>query len=127
MPIPADVELAGRRSVAAGDHDDAEMVMGASVRDFLARLAAQDSGEDRGDIYNGGAAISEEALKAYVQARGNDLVFLRHEVEAAALHEAIRGRFVFPMASLKFVMAVGSASPVPNELFVSVVRSPLYA
>jgi len=123
MPIPADVELAVRRSVAAGDLDDAEMVMGASVRDFLARLAAQDSGEDRGDIYNGGAAISEEALKAYVQARGNDLVFLRREVEAAALHEAIRERFVFPMASLKFVMAVASASQSLQELFVFVGRA----
>jgi hypothetical protein len=123
MPIPADVELAVRRSVAAGDLDDAEMVMGASVRDFLARLAAQDSAEDRGDIYNGGAAISEEALKAYLHARGNDLVFLRREVESAALHEAIRERFVFPMSSLKFVMAVASASQSLQELFVFVGRA----
>jgi len=123
MPIPADVELAVRRSVASGDLEDAEMVMGASVRDFVARLAAEDAVDGRGDIYNGGVAISEEALKAYVEGRGSDLTFLRREVEAAALHEVIRERFVFPMPSLKLVMAVASASQSLQELFVFVGRA----
>ncbi|MFN2547130.1 MAG: hypothetical protein ABR567_06850 [Myxococcales bacterium] len=121
MPIPADVELAVRRSVAGGDFDSAETVLNGVVRDFVARLASQESYEDRGDIYNGGAALSEEALKAYVEARGGDLVFIKRDVDVGALHPAMRERFVFPMSSLRLVMAVSPQGL--HELFVFVGRA----
>jgi len=121
MPVPADVELAVRRSVATGDLDGAETVLNGAVRDFVARLASQETFEDRGDIYNGGAALSEEALKAYVEARGNDIVFIKRDIEVAALHPDLRERFVFPMASLRLVLAVSPQGL--HELFVFVGRA----
>ena len=123
MPVPADVELAVRRSVAGGDLEAAETVLAGAVRDFVARFAAQDNPEDRGDIYNGGAAVSEEALKGYVEARGADFIIVKREVEVAALHPALRSKFVFPFSSLKLVMAVSPAAQALQELFVFVGRA----
>ncbi len=121
MPLPPDVELAVRRCVATSDLDGAETVLGGAVRDFVARLASQESYEDRGDIYNGGAAVSEEALRAYVEARGSDLTFLRRDVDVAGLHAALREKFVFPMTVLRLVMAVSPHGL--QELFVFVGRA----
>jgi hypothetical protein len=121
MPIPADVELAVRGSIANGDMESAETILNGAVRDFVARLASQETYADRGDIYNGGAALSEEALKAYVEARGGDFTFLKRDVPVTALHAAIREKFVFPMGSLKLVMAVSPQGL--HELFVFVGRA----
>lgn len=121
MPVPPDLELAVRRSVAGGDLDGAETILNGAVRDFVARLASQESFEDRGDIYNGGAAVSEEALKAYVDARGAELTFLKRDIEVAALHASLRERFVFPMTSMRLVMAVSPQGL--QELFVFVGRA----
>ena len=123
MPIPADVELAVRHSVAMGDLDGAETVLTSEVRYFIARLAADPGRDDRGEIYNGGAAVSEEALKAYFEARSGELIFLRRDIEVAELHPGIRGRFVFPMPHLKLVMAVAPAAHSLQELFVFVGRA----
>jgi len=123
MPLPADVELAMRRSLAEGDVEGAETVVGAAVRDFVARLASEEASDDRGDIYNGGVAVSEEALRAYMAARGQDLVFLPREVEVGLLHPDIRERFVFPVSTLRVVAAVASASQGLVELFVFVGRA----
>jgi hypothetical protein len=123
MPVPAEIELAVRRCVAQGDLDGAETVLNEAVRDFVARLASQEAYEDRGDIYNGGAAVSEEALKAYIEARGSEYVFVRREIAVASLHPTLRDRFVFPMSSLKLVMAVSPSSQSLQELFVFVGRA----
>ena len=123
MPVPADVELAVRRSLAQGDLDGAETVLNGVVRDFVARLATQEAYEDRGDIYNGGAAVSEEALKAYVAARGSEYLFLRRDVAVEELHPALRERFVFPMSSLRLMLAVSPASQSLQELFIFVGRA----
>ena len=123
MTVPAEIEQAVRRCLAQGDLDGAETVLNEAVRDFVARLASQESYEDRGDIYNGGAALSEEALKAYVEARGNEYFFLKRDVDVAALHPALRERFVFPVSSLRLVMAVSPSSQSLQELFVFVGRA----
>jgi hypothetical protein len=123
MPIAADVELAMRRSVAMGDLDGAASALSGAVRDLVARLSQDTGGEDRGDIYNGGAAVSEEALKAYLESRGGEEIFVRREVEVAALNPGIRGRFVFPMPTLKLVLGVSPAAQSLQELFVFVGRA----
>ena len=123
MPISGDAEMAVRRSLAAGDIDGAETVLAESVRNFVAKLASQEASGDRGDIYNGGAALSEEALRAYVAARGGDLVFLRRDLEVTSLHPALRSRFVFPMPMLRLVMAGEPASQSLQELYVHVGRA----
>ena len=123
MPVPADIELAVRRSMADGDLEGAETVLAEAVRDFVARLARQDHAEDRCDIYNGGAAVSEEALKAYMAARGEDFAFIKRQVEVAALHPALQEKFVFPMHTLRLVLAVSPSAQSMHELFVFVGRA----
>ena len=121
--ITGGAEMAVRRSLAAGDLEGAETVLAGSVRDFVARLSAQESGGDSGDIYNGGAAISEEALTAYVAARGGDLVFLRRDIDVTSLHPSLRSRFVFPMPTLRLVLAGAVATQSLQELYVHVGRA----
>jgi hypothetical protein len=111
-----------RRSRADGDLEAAETVLAEAVRDFVARLAGQDHAEDRGDIYNGGAAVSEDALKAYEQARG-ELVFLRQDVRVGDLAAPIRDRFVFPHGTLRLVLAVSPDAGTLQQLFVYVGRA----
>ncbi|HUJ26822.1 MAG TPA: hypothetical protein VLW85_12435 [Myxococcales bacterium] len=123
MPLGAEAEMTVRRCIAGGDLAAAEAVLSGTVRDFVARLAAQDLGEDRGDIYNGGAAVSEEALKAYVDARQNDFIFVRRDIEVASLHPALREKFAFPMPALKLVLAMSASAQALQELFVFVGRA----
>ncbi len=123
MPITGDAEMAVRRSLAAGDIEGAETVLAESVRNFVAKLASQEASGDRGDIYNGGAAVSEEALQAYVTARGGELVFLRRDIDVTSLHPALRLRFVFPMPTLRLVLAGATASQSLQELYVHVGRA----
>jgi hypothetical protein len=123
MPVPTDVERAVRRSIAGGDLDGAETVLAGTVRDFVARLAVQEAHQDRGDIYNGGAAISEEALKAWIAARSGDYLFLRRDLSVADMHPALREKFVFPMSTLRLVMAVSTSAQSLQDLFVFVGRA----
>ena len=124
MPISGDAEMAVRRSLAAGDVEGAETVLAESVRNFVAQLASQEASGDRGDIYNGGAAVSEEALQAYMAARGSGgLVFLRRDIDVTALHPSISSRFVFPMPTLRLVLAGAPASQSLQQLYVHVGRA----
>ena len=123
MPISRDAEAAVRRALAAGDAKAAEEVLQGTVREFVGRLVAQEGDGDRGDIYNGGAALSEEALTAYVSARGSELIFLRREIEIARLNPALADRYVFPHQSLRMVLGVAPASQSLQELFVFVGRA----
>jgi hypothetical protein len=111
-----------RGSLAGGDLDGAETVLGGVVRDFVGRLAADEMHDDRGDIYNGGAAISEDALRAYIAARRGDLVFIRRDVQVAQLAPPLREKFVFPGSVLRMVLAVSSGNEL-EQLFVFVGRA----
>jgi hypothetical protein len=123
MPVPPDVELSIRQSLAEGDQEGAEAALAGAVREFVGRLASEDAFDDRGDIYNGGVALSEEALRAYLSARKQDLVFLRRELEVGMFHPDIRARFVFPASTLRVVAAVSPATQSLHELFVYVGRA----
>ena len=123
MPVAADVSLAVRRCLAVSDLEAAETVLSVVVREFVGRLASEEAVDDRGDIYNGGAAISEDALKAFIEARGNDVEFLKREIQVADLSPALQEKFVFPNPSLRLVMAVASAAQTLQHLFVFVGRA----
>src|SRR6266446_5216259 len=122
MAVPEDVAVAVRRSLAGGDVEGAETVLTGVVRDFVGRLASEEMHEDRGDIYNGGAAISEDALRAYIAARRSELVFLRRDVQLAQLAPPLREKFVFPGSVLRMVLAVSSTKEL-EQLFVFVGRA----
>jgi hypothetical protein len=123
MPVPADVSLAVRRCLAEADLEAAETVLTVVVREFVGRLASEETADDRGDIYNGGAAISEDALKAFIEARGSEFEFLRREVQVADLAPPLQERFVFPNPSLRLVMAIASEGQALRHLFVFVGRA----
>ena len=123
MAVPEVVALAVRRSVAGGDLVGAEAILGGVVREFVAGLAHQGVDDDRGDIYNGGAAVSEDALNAYVEARGEELAFVRREVPMEHLAPALREKFVFPTSALRLVMAVSPSDRSLRDLFVFVGRA----
>ena len=122
MPVPPEVALAVRRSLSGGDRDSAETVLSGVVREFVDGLASQEMHDDRGDIYNGGVALSEDALEAYVEARGEDFVFVRREVQGSELAPPLREKFIFPASTLRLVMAVSPAAQSLQQLFVFVGR-----
>ena len=123
MPVPAGAERLLRRCLQENDLFGAETVLAETVRDFLQHLAAQEEHVDRGDIYNGGAAISEEALFAYLEARGAELIFLRRELPVGELHPAIGEKFAFPLPALRLVLAVSPTAHSLQELYVHVGRA----
>jgi len=123
IPVPPEAEIAVRGCLENGDLGGAELMLQESVRQFVARLS-QDTGiAGGGDIYNGGAALSEEALRAYVRARGGELTFLRRRLPVASLHASITERFVFPMQTLQLVAAVAPDGQSLHELYVHVGRA----
>jgi hypothetical protein len=123
MAVPEVVAMAVRSSVAGGDLEGAEAILGGVVREFVAGLAHQGVDDDRGDIYNGGAAVSEDALNAYVEARGEELAFLRREVQVEHLVPALREKLVFPTSALRLMMTVSPADRSLRDLFVFVGRA----
>jgi class 3 adenylate cyclase len=122
VPVPADAEAAIMGCLSGGDAKMAELLLQRSVRQFVASLA-QDRGGSTGDIYNGGAALSEEALRAYVTARDGEFLFLSRRVSVSALHASIVERFVFPMDTLQLVAAVEPGAQALQELYVHVGRA----
>ncbi len=122
MPVPEAVAAAVRQSVKEGDLKGAETALGALLKQFVARVASEQMADDRGDIYNGGAAISEDALRAYVQARG-DLVFLDRDVAVGDLAAPLQDKFVFPHGTLRLVLAVSPDAQALQQLFVYVGRA----
>src|SRR5205807_4836152 len=123
IPVPAEAELAVRGCLQEGDLERAELMLQESVRQFVARLAQDPGLPGGGDIYNGGAALSEEALRAYVDARGGELTFLRRRLPVTSLHPSITERFVFPMQALQLVAAVSPDSQGLHGLYVHVGRA----
>ncbi|GAC1598750.1 MAG: hypothetical protein NVS4B10_09430 [Myxococcales bacterium] len=123
IPVSPETEAAVRLALRRGEAGGAEALLGEGVRALLAKLAAEQPSEAFGDIYNGGAALSEEALRAYVAARGGEILFLEREVPVAQLHATLRDRFVFPMSSLKLVAAVSEQGPALHELYVHAGRA----
>jgi hypothetical protein len=108
--------------LSGGDANMAELLLQRSVRQFIANLG-RGRGDATGDIYNGGAALSEEALRAYVTARDGELLFLSRRVSVSALHASIVERFVFPMDTLQLVAAVEPGAQALQELYVHVGRA----
>lgn len=123
VPVPPEAELAVRAALAKSDGPAAARALQKSVESFLARLAEEGYRPQHGDIYNGGAAISAEALDAYVEARAEDFFFLRRTISIDDLHPSLRDRFVFPMHELVCVGSVGEASRTLEELYVFVGRA----
>ncbi|MFL5433255.1 MAG: hypothetical protein ACJ784_01965 [Myxococcales bacterium] len=123
IPVSAEAELAIRASIEDGDLEGAQLMLEESVRQFIARLAEKRDEEQGGDIYNAGAALSEEALHAYMDSRSRDLLFLRRTMAVRDLHPSITEQFVFPVQRLSLVAAVAPAAHSLHEVYVHAGRA----
>ncbi|HZZ85657.1 MAG TPA: hypothetical protein VFE30_14045 [Anaeromyxobacteraceae bacterium] len=91
--LAPEVELRAVRTLRAGDLPGAMREVAGPVRDAL--IAAGKKGERPGDIYNAGAALSEEALEAFLAAAKDSREVRRVELTRADVPAALTARFWF--------------------------------
>ncbi|HYQ80718.1 MAG TPA: hypothetical protein VEP68_04405, partial [Anaeromyxobacteraceae bacterium] len=92
--LPPEVEAAAMGAARAGDLAAAVRAVSGPIREAL-RQAARDEEAERGDIYNGGAALSGEALEAYLAAVQRSRTVRRAEVPPERIPEDLRRRWFF--------------------------------
>ncbi len=100
--VPVVVEDGARRAAKSGDMRGAMQLLSESVQDAIYEALKN---EDRGgDIYNAGAALSEEALRAYQAAMSEQRIFKELDVDPATLHAELRKRYFFPPAPFRLLL-----------------------
>jgi hypothetical protein len=99
--VPPESEDHALRLFRAGDGPGAMRALAAAVRDAVEGAAR--NGERAGDIYNSGAALSEEALEAYLAAIGRTRAVRRVDLAPAEIPEALRARFFYGEEPLALV------------------------
>lgn len=117
LPVSAEQALAVSELSARGDVESAERLLVEIARAALVRLEHSRE-QTGGEIYNAGAAISEEALTSYLEARGDELVVHRRELRVTEMHPFLRERFFFPTQELSLVVCLHPANRALSELFV---------
>ena len=121
IPVAPPEEADVRACLSRGDRQVAEGILLESVRRLIDRM--EPDGEQGGDIYNGGIALSDEALQAYLASRGKDLLFLRRDLAMPALHASLQQKFAFPLPHLSMVAGISHTTAGLEELFVYVGRA----
>jgi hypothetical protein len=101
LPVPPDAEDQALRLVRAGDAAGAMRALAGPVRQGL-DLAAR-AGERPGDIYNSGAAVSAEALEAFLAEVGPAREVRRIDLPADRIPEPMRARWWFGDEPLELV------------------------
>jgi hypothetical protein len=101
LAVPPEAEDHALRLLRAGDAAGAMRALAAPVRQGLE--AASEAGERAGDIYNSGAALSEEALEAYLAEAGDSRTVQRLTVPLERIPEALRARWYFGEEPLTLV------------------------
>jgi hypothetical protein len=92
--IPPDAEAAALRAAAAGDLAGALRSLAGPVRDAVA-AAARAAAEGSGDLYNSGAALSGEALAAFLEAVARERTVRRVEVAPEEIPAELAARWYF--------------------------------
>lgn len=111
LQVPPDRALAAAELLNQGDTEGARRLLADAA---LASLSASGPGE----LYNGGAAISEEALDAWIAARGDELRTVRLDVPVASLHPQLRQKYFFPADPIRLVACAPPGANGLEELFV---------
>ncbi|HEX9307847.1 MAG TPA: hypothetical protein VF894_10180 [Anaeromyxobacter sp.] len=101
LAVPPEAEDHAIRLFRAGDGPGAMRALAAPVRDGIE--AAARGGERPGDVYNSGAAVSEEALGAFVAEVGRAREVRKVALDAERIPEALRARFFYGEAPLVLV------------------------
>jgi hypothetical protein len=104
------------RLVRAGDGAGAMRTLSPPVREALETAARAVGAERPGDVYNGGAALSEEALQAFLAEVEGERTVRRVELEPEAIPEALRARWYYGDEPLSLVACFEDEGRV-SELF----------
>ena len=94
LQLPPEVEDGAVRAWRSGDGASAMKLLSGPVRDALA-AAGREEGEPAGDIYNSGAALSDEALEAFLAEVKTSREVRRATLEPDRLPEELRSRWYF--------------------------------
>ncbi|HEU4382594.1 MAG TPA: hypothetical protein VFR85_03735 [Anaeromyxobacteraceae bacterium] len=94
LAIPPEAEAAALAAARGGDLAAAMRAVAAPVREAVAQ-AARDAADERGDIYNGGVALSEGALEAFLGAVARARTVRRAEVPPQRIPEELKRRWYF--------------------------------
>ncbi|HET8540707.1 MAG TPA: hypothetical protein VFL83_12630 [Anaeromyxobacter sp.] len=105
VSFPAEAEEAALRLFRAGDGTSAMRALAAAVREALEAAARE--GERPGDVYNSGAALSSEALEAYLAEAGAAREVRRVELSPADIPEPLRARWWYGDEPLSLVACFG--------------------
>jgi hypothetical protein len=120
LAIPAHVEDAALGLWRSGDHQGAMRALSTPARDGL-EAAAREAGERPGDIYNSGAALSEEALEAFLAEVEGARVIRRLRLAPEEIPEPLRARWFFGEGPQELVACF--QGPRLAELFRRVGRA----
>jgi hypothetical protein len=101
VAVPPESEEHALRLFRAGDGPGAMRALAAAVRDAVEGAAR--AGERAGDIYNSGAALSGEALEAYLAEAVRTRAVRRVDLAPAEIPEALRARFFYGEEPLALV------------------------
>ena len=119
--FPPELEAQAVAAARAGDMAGAMRWLAAPVRDGL-EAAAREAGDSPGDIYNSGAALSEEALTAFLAEVRDRRLVRRLELDPSAVPEEARALWFYG-AEPQSLIACFHPDGRPGELFRRVGRA----
>lgn len=121
VAVPQEAEAAALRSARSGDLAAAMRAVAAPVREAI-EVAARSESEGAGDIYNSGAALSEQALTAFLEAVGDARTVRRVDLAPADVPADLASRWWFG-AGPETLVACFHPDGRPAELFRKVGRA----
>jgi hypothetical protein len=119
--VAPDLEAPALAAARAGDLAGAMRWLAGPVREGL-EAAVQEPSDPPGEIYNSGAALSEEALSAFLAEVGDRRVVRRVELDPAEVPEAARAEWFFGAERQSLVICFHPDGRV-GELFRRVGRA----
>jgi hypothetical protein len=122
LSIPPEVERAALAAARGGDLPAALRALAAPVRSALEAAGREGAESEAGELYNGGAALSQEALDAYLAAAAHDRQVREVVLDPPSLPEALRGRWWFGSRPQPLI-ATFDRDGKPAELFRKVGRA----
>ncbi len=121
LAIPPDAAAEVLKAARAGDMTAAMRAVAKPVRRAL-EAAARAEDEGAGDVYNAGAALSEEALTAWLEAVGAKRTVRRVEIDPAELPEELSRQWWFGAGPASLVVTFHTDGR-PAEMFRHVGRA----
>ncbi len=116
VALPAHVERGALAAARAGDTAGALQAVAGPVREALAEAARGLGSEEPGELYNAGAALSQEALDAFLDAIRKARLTREVVLDPAAVPEELRSRWFYGSAPQPLV-ATFHTDGRPAELF----------